>query len=202
MSIKNEVKHPDLLEESVLRTATLSVLAHFDDIHREGLQDTPRRVEESLKSLLSGYSRETELRDALTTFDSEGYSGLIISKDIEFYSICEHHLLQFWGRAHVGYIPSGRILGISKLARVVDIFARRFQNQERLTKQVANAIVTTVKPLGVAVVMEGIHMCMRSRGVSQQNSTMITSEMLGEFRSDTALRQEFMSMLQLRDRTL
>jgi len=163
-----------------------------DDPYREGLIDTPSRVVKSWKELYSGYNQSPE-EILKRTFDADGYDQLIILKDIEFYSTCEHHMLPFFGKAYIGYIPNSRVVGISKLARLVDCFARRLQIQERLTKQIAEAINEHLNPLGVAVLIEAKHLCMISRGVSKQNSVMVTSELIGCMRNQEA-RNEFLKL--------
>ena len=164
---------------------------------REGLVNTPRRVEKALSFLTSGYRADIDevLNGALFSVD---YNEMVIVKDIDFYSLCEHHLLPFFGRCHVAYIPNGRVIGLSKLPRLVDIFARRLQLQERMTNQIAETIRTKVEPLGVAVVCEGTHLCMAMRGVQKQNSYTITSAMLGAFRDNARTRMEFLELLKLR----
>jgi len=165
-----------------------------EDPFREGLIDTPKRVEKSLRFLTSGYSADVDavLNNALFTVD---YNEMVIVKDIDFYSLCEHHLLPFFGRCHVAYLPQGRVLGLSKIPRLVDIFARRLQVQERLTSQIAETIRDKVQPLGVAVVMEAAHLCMSMRGVERQNSVAVTSAMLGVFRENTRTRMEFLELI-------
>jgi GTP cyclohydrolase I len=163
-----------------------------DDSTREGVIDTPKRVMKSWDELYSGYKQSPE-EILERTFDSDGYDQLIILRDIEFYSMCEHHMLPFFGKAHVGYIPNDRVVGISKLARLVDCFARRLQIQERLTKQIAEAINDIMIPKGVAVLIEAKHLCMISRGVNKQNSVMMTSELLGCMRTHEA-REEFLKL--------
>jgi GTP cyclohydrolase I len=163
-----------------------------DDSSREGVIDTPKRVMKSWDELYSGYKQSPE-EILERTFDSDGYDQLIILRDIEFYSMCEHHMLPFFGKAHVGYIPNDRVVGISKLARLVDCFARRLQIQERLTKQIAEAINDIMKPNGVAVLIEAQHLCMVSRGVNKQNSVMMTSQLLGCMRTNEA-REEFLKL--------
>ena len=165
-----------------------------EDPSREGLIDTPNRVAKSLRFLTSGYSADIDavLNNALFTVD---YNEMVIVKDIDFYSLCEHHLLPFFGRCHVAYIPQGRVLGLSKIPRLVDIFARRLQVQERLTNQIAETLRDKVQPLGVAVVMEAAHLCMSMRGVEKQNSLAITSAMLGVFREDARTRMEFLDLI-------
>ena len=166
-----------------------------EDPDREGLLRTPHRVAESLKFLTRGYDQniETLLNGAIF---HEEYDDMVVVKDIEFQSLCEHHLLPFFGKVHVGYIPNGKIVGLSKIPRLVDMFARRLQVQERLTTQIAEALEEALEPQGVAVVVEGMHMCMRMRGVQKQNASMITSHMMGAFRADRATRAEFMAFTQ------
>ena len=164
-----------------------------EDLEREGLSDTPRRVTRAWQDLLKGY-RETADEVLSTFFESEGHNGLVILRDIEFFSTCEHHLLPFFGKAHVGYIPDKRIVGISKLARTVDLFARRLQNQERLTDQIADAVDSVLSPKGVGVVIEASHLCMRARGVEKQNSEMVTSALRGCLMESEG-RGEFMSLV-------
>jgi GTP cyclohydrolase IA len=161
---------------------------------REGLLNTPKRVEKALRFLTSGYTADvdTVLNNALFTVD---YNEMVIVKDIDFYSLCEHHLLPFFGRCHVAYIPRGRVIGLSKIPRLVEVFARRLQIQERLTSQIADTIKDTIDPLGVAVVVEATHLCMAMRGVEKQNSFAITSSMLGAFQSDARTRMEFLELI-------
>lgn len=162
--------------------------------NREGLKETPDRFCRALLEMTEGYSSNPE-EILSTTFESES-DEMVLLKNIEYTSICEHHLLSFTGKAHIAYIPSnGKIVGLSKLARIVDIFSKRLQVQEKLTQQVASSIDRYLKPQGVAVVFEGTHSCMCVRGVRKQNSTMITSAMLGQFRSSLASRNEFMSLI-------
>lgn len=170
------------------------LLAIGEDPDREGLRDTPDRVAKSFKFLTRGYHQDIEevINGAFFEADCD---EMVIVKDIEFYSLCEHHLLPFYGKCHIGYVPTGKVFGVSKLARVVDVFARRLQLQERLTKQVAETISNSINPLGVAVVMEAQHLCMTMRGVQKQNSVMVTSSMLGCFREEVAARNEFLSLI-------
>ena len=165
-----------------------------EDPSREGLRDTPKRVEKSLRFLMSGYDADIDavLNNALFTVD---YSEMVIVKDIDFYSLCEHHLLPFFGKCHVAYIPNGKVVGLSKIPRLVDIYARRLQVQERLTNQIANTLLEKIKPLGVAVVTEATHLCMAMRGVEKQNSVAVTSAMLGAFREDARTRAEFLNLI-------
>jgi len=164
---------------------------------REGLQRTPQRVAQALSFLTQGYQMDPAkvINDALF---SEDYEEMIVQKDIDFFSLCEHHLLPFFGKAHVAYIPHHKIVGISKLARLVDVYARRLQVQERLTNQIATIIMEKLDPLGVAVVVEAEHLCMRMRGVEKQNSMIITSTLLGAFRTRQETRAEFMNLIRQR----
>jgi len=173
-----------------------------EDPTREGLVRTPTRVAKSLAFLTSGYSADIDevLNDALFTVD---YNEMVIVKDIDFYSLCEHHLLPFFGKCHVAYIPSTRVIGLSKIPRLVDVFARRLQIQERLTNQIAETIRLKIDPLGVAVVCEGTHLCMSMRGVEKQNSFAVTRAMLGVFRDNARTRTEFLELIRGRaSRTL
>lgn len=167
-----------------------------EDPQREGLLKTPHRVAKAWNFLTDGYRMTLAEAAGDAVFAAEG-SEMVIVKDIEFYSMCEHHMLPFYGRAHVAYIPDGKILGLSKFARIVDLYARRLQVQERITTQVADAIAELLQPKGVAVLMEGVHLCMAMRGVQKQNSSTTTSAMRGTFRSDQRTRAEFMSAVQV-----
>ena len=161
---------------------------------REGLEHTPARVARALSFLTKGYGEDP--RDAINgALFTENYSEMIVLKDIDFYSLCEHHILPFFGKANIAYIPHRRIVGLSKLARLVEVFARRLQVQERLTTQIAGTIAEELEPLGVGVVLEAEHLCMRMRGVEKQNSTVVTSAMLGVFRDHQKTREEFMTLL-------
>ena len=168
-----------------------------EDPRREGLLDTPKRVEKAYQFLTSGYKANIDqvLNNALFTVD---YSEMVIVKDIDFYSLCEHHLLPFFGKCHVAYIPSTKVIGLSKIPRMVDVFARRLQVQERLTNQIADTIRDKISPLGVAVVMEATHLCMAMRGVEKQNSFCVTSAMHGGFRDSARTRMEFLELIKLR----
>src|SRR3989449_8034546 len=168
-----------------------------EDPAREGLRETPKRVEKAYKFLTSGYQPDIDhvLNNALFTVD---YSEMVIVKDIDFYSLCEHHLLPFFGKCHVAYIPRKQVIGLSKIPRLVEVFARRLQIQERLTSQIAETIREKIGPLGVAVVVEATHLCMSMRGVEKQNSFAITSSMLGAFRDNARTRMEFLELLKLR----
>ena len=165
-----------------------------EDPNREGLQKTPGRVARALKFLTQGYEMDPQevINGAKFT---EKYNEMIVVKDIQIYSLCEHHLLPFWGKCHVAYIPREKIIGLSKIARLVEIFSRRLQVQERMTTQIAKIIQDSLEPLGVAVVIEAEHLCMQMRGVQKQGSKAITSEMLGAFRSNEATRAEFMHLI-------
>jgi len=176
----------DLYRELLLRIG--------EDPERDGLKRTPERMEKANAFLTSGYAMDPAriLRGALFKVD---YDEMVIVKDIEFYSMCEHHMLPFFGRAHVAYIPNGRVIGLSKIPRLVDVFARRLQVQERLTREVADAIEEAVAPQGVGVVIEAEHMCMMMRGVEKQGSTTVTSAMRGVFRSEQQTRNEFLSLV-------
>ena len=165
-----------------------------EDPDREGLLRTPHRVAESLKFLTRGYDQSVETLLNGAVFH-EDYDDMVVVKNIEFYSLCEHHLLPFYGKVHVAYIPNGKIVGLSKIPRLVDMFARRLQVQERLTTQIAEALETALEPKGVAVVVEGAHLCMQMRGVQKQDASMVTSHVMGAFRSDRATRAEFMALI-------
>jgi GTP cyclohydrolase I len=164
-----------------------------EDPGREGLQRTPRRVVEAMQFLTQGYRMKVEDVVGEGIF-AEDHQHMVMVRDIELYSMCEHHLLPFYGKAHIAYIPDGRIVGLSKLPRIVDMFARRFQVQERLTAQIADAIQDILKPGGVGVVIEAFHLCMMMRGVEKQNSKTITSALLGSFRDDAKTRDEFLRL--------
>jgi GTP cyclohydrolase IA len=187
-----EIEAPDdELQELVQRQ--LELLG--EDPSRDGLVKTPARVATSLKWLTQGYEMDPAdvIGDAI--FD-ETHENMVMVRDIELYSMCEHHMLPFYGKAHIAYIPNGRIVGLSKLARVVDVFARRLQVQERLTEQVAQALTDVLEPLGVGVVIEAYHLCMMMRGVQKQNSRTITSSLRGVFRDDPKTRDEFLRLAQ------
>ncbi len=176
----------DLYRELLLRMG--------EDPNRDGLLKTPERIEKSMAFLTQGYTQDvTEvLHDALFDVD---YDEMVIVKDVEFYSMCEHHMLPFYGRAHIAYVPNGKVIGLSKIPRLVDVFARRLQVQERLTRQVAEAITEAIQPQGVAVIMEAEHLCMMMRGVEKQQSSTVTSAMLGVFKSQLQTRNEFLSLV-------
>lgn len=160
---------------------------------REGLRDTPKRVARMYKELLSGYT--TNSKNLFTEFDKKTYGGMIVLSDTDIYSLCEHHMLSFFGKAHIGYIPDKKIIGVSKIARIIDKYARRLQTQEQLTTEIAEEIERKLKPRGVGVVLQARHLCMETRGVRKQNSIMTTSEMLGEFRDNEKTRNEFLQLI-------
>jgi GTP cyclohydrolase I len=166
-----------------------------EDPSREGLSKTPMRVEKALKHLTRGYAQDPAeiLRSAV--FEESDYDEMVIVKDIDVYSLCEHHLLPFFGKCHVAYLPDRRIVGLSKLPRVVEAFSRRLQVQERLTTQIAKLIEQALRPKGVGVVVEAFHLCVMMRGVEKQNAHMITSSMQGRFRSDSKTREEFLDLI-------
>lgn len=166
-----------------------------EDVNREGLLDTPKRAAKAFSYITSGYTEDVPsvINNALFKSDND---EMIIVKDIELYSLCEHHLLPFFGKCHVGYLPDGKIIGLSKVARVVNIFARRLQVQENLTKEIADTLMNEIGAKGVGVVIEAKHLCMMMRGVEKQNSIMTTSCMLGDFRSQNSTRSEFLSLIQ------
>jgi len=183
------------MSSEALETAVAAILRALDpDPGREGLERTPARVARALAYMTRGYREDpkTVINDALFV---EQYSEMIVVRDIDFYSLCEHHILPFFGKAHVAYLPRNHIVGISKLARLVEVYARRLQVQERMTTQIAQTIEEHLKPLGVAVVLEAEHLCMRMRGVEKQNSFVVTSAMLGGFRTNQETRAEFMNLI-------
>ena len=178
-----------------LQELTVSLLEEIgEDPSREGLLKTPKRVAKAWKFFTKGYHENLEDITNRAIF-TEDVQDMVIVRDIEFFSLCEHHLLPFFGKAHVGYIPNGKVIGLSKIPRIVDMYSHRLQVQERLTNQVANGIKKILNPIGVAVVMEGKHMCMQMRGVEKQNSFASTSAMLGQFRESTETRSEFLSII-------
>jgi GTP cyclohydrolase I len=182
----------DLMRETLIRIG--------ENPDRDGLLNTPERLEHSLQYLTKGYAADAKavLLDAM--FDV-AYDEMVIIKDIEVFSLCEHHVLPFFGKAHVAYIPRGKVIGLSKVPRLVDVFARRLQVQERLTTQIAEAILDAINPLGVGVVIEAKHLCMMMRGVEKQHSSTITSSMLGAFRQKET-REEFLALIRTRDSSL
>lgn len=165
-----------------------------DDPGREGLLDTPKRVVKSWREIFRGY-KEDPIAMLGTQFSAEGYDQMVICKDIELYSTCEHHMIPFYGKCHIGYLPGDKVVGLSKLARLADVFARRLQIQERLTNQIADTLNDTLKTKGVMVVIEAKHMCMCARGVQKQHSSMVTSAVRGLFKDDSGVRAEFMGLI-------
>ena len=167
------------------------------NVHREGLEKTPERVAKALRYLTSGYDKEVKevLNDAMFV---EEYDEMVIVKDIEFFSLCEHHVLPFFGKAHVAYLPSNKVIGLSKIARLVNMFARRLQIQERMTSQIAKAIEEKIAPQGVGVIIEARHLCMQMRGVEKQHGSAVTSAMLGAFRHNKQTRDEFLALIRPR----
>ena len=183
------------MEKKILESAYLNILKEIgENPEREGLKKTPERIAKAMEYLTKGYNEDPEeiLRSAM--FEEE-YKQMVIVKSIEVYSLCEHHLLPFFGKAHVAYIPSGHIVGLSKIPRVIDAFARRLQVQERMTVQIRDCIQETLKPDGVAVVMEASHLCMQMRGVSKQNSVTTTSAFTGQFLNNKQTREEFINLI-------
>jgi len=182
---------PQNTMQDAVRTLLLGL---GEDPEREGLDKTPERVEKALKFLTKGYQEDAKavINDALFTV---GYDEMVIIKDIDVFSLCEHHLLPFYGKAHVAYLPNGKVVGLSKVPRLVDMFARRLQVQERLTVQIAQTIQDAIQPRGVGVVIEAIHFCMMMRGVEKQNSIAVTSCMLGAFRDRQPTREEFLQLI-------
>jgi GTP cyclohydrolase IA len=194
---KYELDYPPI-DQPRLEAAVTELLASVgEDTEREGLLNTPRRVARAYDELLAGYRTDPQALINNALFDVD-YSDMVIVSNIEFSSLCEHHLLPFLGHAHVAYIPQGKVVGLSKIPRIVDLFARRFQVQERLTRQIASFIDEVVRPQGVAVVIEGQHLCSMMRGVEKHDSRMTTSVMLGAFRSEPVMRQEFFQHIQRR----
>jgi len=191
-----------ILESQSLATASLQevmreILVRLgEDPEREGLRDTPERMERSMQYLPKGYQQDPE-ETLLGAMFEVAHDEMVIVKDIEMFSLCEHHLLQFFGKVHVAYIPQGKVIGLSKVPRLVDVFARRLQVQERLTTQIAEAIQNAIKPQGVGVVIEARHLCMMMRGVEKQHSSTITSSMLGAFR-EKQTRDEFLALIRAR----
>jgi len=188
----NTVKSTRIDFEAARRSVTELIKAIGEDPEREGLQRTPERVARMYSELLSGYSTDPDrfINGALFNIT---YDEMVIVRDIEFYSLCEHHMLPFIGRAHVAYLPAGKVIGLSKIPRVVDMYARRLQVQERLTRQIADFLSEALKPQGVAVVVEAMHMCSMMRGVKKHDARMTTSAMHGSFRANLATRQEFLN---------
>ena len=183
-----------MIDEAKIKAAvTMLIEAIGENPQREGLAETPRRVAEMYSELFAGIDKDP--KEELKVGFEESHREMVIVRDIPFYSMCEHHLLPFIGKCHVAYLPRGKVLGLSKVARIVDMYARRLQIQERLTKQIADAIQSAVEPRGVAVVIEAKHLCMMMRGVEKQNSVMTTSSMIGIFRQQFSTRSEFLSLI-------
>jgi GTP cyclohydrolase IA len=183
-----------MIDQDKIKRAVHDILiAIGEDPSREGIKETPRRIAEMYAEVFRGMNEDP--REVLSVGFEEGHNEMVILKDIPFYSICEHHLLPFYGMTHIGYIPKGRVVGASKLGRVVEILAKRPQLQERLTTQIANTIVEALQPQGVAVVIEAEHMCMTMRGVKQPGSNIVTSAMRGSFRTRAVTRAEFLSLI-------
>jgi GTP cyclohydrolase I len=180
-------------QDKIKRAVHEILIAIGEDPSREGIKETPRRIAEMYAEVFRGMKEDP--REVLSVGFEEGHNEMVILKDIPFYSICEHHLLPFYGMAHIGYIPKGRVVGASKLGRVVEILAKRPQLQERLTTQIADTIVEALQPQGVAVVIEAEHMCMTMRGVKQPGSNIVTSAMRGSFRTRAVTRAEFLSLI-------
>ena len=180
-------------QDKIKRAVHEILIAIGEDPSREGIKETPRRIAEMYAEVFSGMKEDP--RDVLSVGFEEGHNEMVILKDIPFYSMCEHHLLPFYGMAHIGYIPKGRVVGASKLGRVVEILAKRPQLQERLTTQIADTIVEALQPQGVAVVIEAEHLCMTMRGVKKPGSNIVTSAMRGSFRTRAVTRAEFLSLI-------
>lgn len=189
---KNHPSSGDVKSAEALISNLLKYIG--EDTSREGLMDTPKRVVRSFEKLFSGYKADP--KKVMTMFESETYEGMVVVKNIEFYSMCEHHMLPFFGKAHVAYIPKGKIVGLSKLPRIVEIFSRRLQNQERLTSQIAHTLHDLLKPAGVGVVLEAQHFCMMARGVEKQGSLVTTSALLGSFKKNSKTRSEFLRLIE------
>ena len=190
-SVSEPISAASLTTQELYRELLLRI---GEDPTRDGLLDTPERMEKSMAFLTRGYSQDvtTVLHEALFEVD---YDEMVIVKDIEFFSMCEHHLLPFFGKAHIAYVPNGKVIGLSKIPRVVDVFARRLQVQERLTTQIADAICAAINPQGVGVILEAQHLCMMMRGVEKQHSATVTSSMCGIFKTQQQTRNEFLSLV-------
>lgn len=191
------IEESKLNKNNVMKLVNDMLIEIGEDPNREGLINTPKRVAEAYEFLTKGYHQDIEevLNDAIFT---EKYDEMVLVKDIDFYSMCEHHMLPIYGKVHVAYIPNGKIVGLSKIPRIVEVFARRLQVQERMTQQIAETIDKYLQPIGVAVVTEGYHMCMMMRGVEKQNSSATTSAMYGVFKDDAKTRAEFLNLISLK----
>jgi GTP cyclohydrolase I len=186
----------EALERLAIRDHVAEILKHLgEDPSREGLKQTPSRVEKAYRHFTKGYEADPAQILKSATFDARDYDEMVIVKDIDFFSLCEHHLLPFFGKCHVAYLPQKKIVGLSKIPRVVEAFSRRLQVQERLTTQIARTIEDTIRPKGVGVVTEAFHLCVMMRGVEKHNAHMITSSMRGRFRSDPRTREEFLNLI-------
>jgi GTP cyclohydrolase I len=194
---KNTIEAPTLAEATFSDLVQEMIARLGEDPSREGLRRTPERVEKAYQFLTKGYNEDPEqlLKSALFTVT---YDEMVIVKDIEMFSLCEHHMLPFYGKVHVAYIPNGKVIGLSKLPRLIEIFARRLQVQERMTTQIAETLMKIVQPQGVGVVVEARHLCMMMRGVEKQHSATVTSAMLGCFRDEKETREEFLSLIRNR----
>jgi len=197
MSIKRETESPTLTSASFEELVREMIVRLGEDPSREGLAATPNRVHRAFEYLMKGYKEDPEalVRKALFTCN---YDEMVIVKDVEMFSLCEHHMLPFFGKVHVAYIPNGKVIGLSKIPRLIEIFSRRLQIQERLTTQIAETIQSAIEPQGVGVVIEARHLCMMMRGVEKQHSAAVTSSMLGCFRDEQETRQEFLSLIRQR----
>ena len=197
VSMKANRKSPTVEQASFEQLVREMIIRLGEDPSREGLTATPERLHKAMKYLTKGYSENAEdvLRKALFTVN---YDEMVIVKDIEMFSLCEHHMLPFFGKVHVAYVPNGKVLGLSKIPRLVELFARRLQIQERLTTQIAETIQQVIEPQGVGVVIEARHLCMMMRGVEKQHSAAVTSSMLGCFRTEEETRTEFLSLIRQR----